>query len=195
MTTIDGLCGIYTYGNPTIKWTNKDAKLNIGKYCSIAADVTIYLGNGFGHDVAFVSTYPFGFIHQSVFPNVNNNSRNTKGDVLIGHDVWIGENVVIMSGLTIGNGAVIANNSHVIKDVEPYTIVGGNPAKKIKYRFTKKQIAALEKIQWWNWPEDKINTSMNLLCSSNVDTFLDNNISQLNIHSWLWCKPHSIVPI
>jgi virginiamycin A acetyltransferase len=72
----------------------------------------------------------------------------TKGNVIIGNDVWIGSNVTIMSGVTIGDGAVIANNSHVVKNVEPYTLVGGNPAKLIKYRFSKEQIEKLLKIKW-----------------------------------------------
>jgi acetyltransferase-like isoleucine patch superfamily enzyme len=164
--------GKYSYGYPTIKWNNPNSKLIIGNFCSIAADVTVYLGNGFGHDSKFVSTYPFGYIHQSIFTNARNNSKNTNGDVIIGNDVWIGENVIIMSGVRIGDGAIIANNSHVVKNVEPYSLAGGNPAKHIKYRFTKNQIDALLKIQWWNWSDEKINRHLDLLTNANIDEFI-----------------------
>ncbi len=165
--------GKYTYGNPTIMYKNKDANLVVGNFCSIAANVTIYLGNGIGHDISFVSTYPFGRIHTNVFKNVTNNARNTKGDVNIGNDVWIGENVTIMSGVTIGDGTVIANNSHVVKDVEPYSLVGGNPSKLIKYRFTKEQIERLLEIKWWYWDDSKINKFIPLLCNQNIDEFIN----------------------
>jgi acyl-[acyl carrier protein]--UDP-N-acetylglucosamine O-acyltransferase len=77
-----------------------------------------------------------------------------------------------MSGVTIGDGAVIACNSHVVKDVEPYTIVGGNPAKLIKYRFSQKQIEKLLEIKWWFWDDDKINNFTPLLCNSDIDEFI-----------------------
>lgn len=165
--------GKYTYGNPKITWVNQNAKLTIGNFCSIASNVTIYLGNGVGHDVSFVSTYPFGYIHNNVFTNVKNNSRNTNGDVNIGNDIWIGENVTIMSGVTIGDGAVIANNSHVVKNVEPYSLVGGNPAKFIKYRFTSKQIEKLLEIKWWYWDDEKINKFIPFICNNNIDDFIN----------------------
>ena len=164
--------GKYTYGTPQLHWANNNAKLIVGCFCSIAKDVSIYLGNGFGHDIAYVSTYPFSLIHQDTFPNIINNSRNTKGDVIIGNDVWIGEDVRIMSGVTIGDGAFIANNSHVVKNVEPYSLVGGNPAKLIKYRFSAEQIEKLLEIKWWDWPDQLINLYTPLLCSQNIDDFL-----------------------
>jgi acetyltransferase-like isoleucine patch superfamily enzyme len=131
--------GKYTYGNPNIYWKNKNAKLVVGNFCSIADNVNIYLGGN--HRTDWVTTYPFGHVHKNIFNNFNGLGHpSTKGDVIIGNDVWIGGNVTIMSGVTIGYGAVIANNSHVVKDVYPYSLVGGNPAKLIKYRFTPEQI-------------------------------------------------------
>jgi len=97
---------------------------------------------------------------------------STKGDVIIGNDVWIGQNVTIMSGISIGDGSVIANNSHVVKNVEPYSLVGGNPAKLIKYRFTTDQIEKLLKIKWWDWEDDKINMFTPLLCNPDIDEFI-----------------------
>ena len=131
--------GKYTYGTPNIVWANNNAKLVVGNFCSIASNVTIYLGGN--HRTDWVTTYPFGHIHQNKFNVFNGIGHpSTKGDVIIGNDVWIGSNVTIMSGVTIGDGVVIANNSHIVKNVESYSLTGGNPAKLIKYRFTPEQI-------------------------------------------------------
>lgn len=165
------ITGKYTYGKPQIHFNNSNAKLIIGNFCSIADNVNIYLGGN--HRTDWVSTYPFGHIHQSIFNNYDGKGHPaTKGDVIIGNDVWIANDVTIMSGVKIGDGAVIANNSHVVKDVEPYSLVGGNPAKLIKYRFTKDQIDKLLEIKWWNWDDDKINVYTPLLCNSNIDEFI-----------------------
>ena len=118
--------GKYSYGQPIIHWRDSGAKLEVGNFCSIAANVNIYLGGNHGkyfnhylggnHKTEWVTTYPFGHIHQNTFNRFNGVGHpSTKGDVIIGNDVWIASNVTIMSGVTIGDGAVIANNSHVIK--------------------------------------------------------------------------------
>ncbi|MGA1049821.1 MAG: CatB-related O-acetyltransferase, partial [Minisyncoccia bacterium] len=96
----------------------------------------------------------------------------TNGDVIIGNDVWFGDNVTIMSGVTLGDGVVIANNSHVVKNVEPYSLIGGNPAKLIKKRFTEEQIDKLLEIKWWNWDDSKINKFTPLLCNQDIDSFI-----------------------
>ena len=164
----------YTYGGcEIIKFENTNIHLTVGNFCSIAKNVRAYLDNGIGHDTTFVSTFPFGNIHQDIFPNVNNLSKNSKGNITIGNDVWISENVTIMSGITIGDGAVIACNSHIVKNIEPYSLVGGNPAKFIKYRFNPKQIEKLLEIKWWNWSEEQINFFLPLICSNNVDDFIN----------------------
>ena len=163
--------GKYTYGKPNIYYQNPQANLTIGNFCSIAANVNIYLGGN--HRTDWVTTYPFGHIHQGKFNDFNGDGHpSTKGNVIIGNDVWIGSDVTIMSGVTIGDGVVIANNSHVVKNVEPYTIVGGNPAKLIKYRFTPEQISKLLEIKWWNWDDEKINKYTPLLCNNNIDEFI-----------------------
>ena len=165
--------GKYTYGthNLNIHYSNSSAKLTIGNFCSIAGNINVYLGGN--HRTDWVTTYPFGHINNHIFNNFNGEGHPaTKGDVIIGNDVWIGQNVTIMSGVTIGDGAVIANNSHVVKNVEPYSIVGGNPAKFIKYRFTSEQIQKLLEIKWWNWDDKKINKFTPLLCNENIDDFI-----------------------
>lgn len=170
--------GRYSYGSPIIhSWVGNN-KLEVGKFCSLAKNLHVYLDHGKGHDISFVSTYPFGIIFEDTFTNINNNSRNSNGDVTIGNDVWIGENVTIMSGVTIGDGAVISNNSHVVKNVEPYSLVGGNPANFIKYRFTREQIDKLLEIKWWDWEDEKINRFASMICSNNIDEFIKAASSQ-----------------
>ena len=163
--------GKYTYGTPVLHFYNNNAKLVVGKFCSIAQNLNIYLGGN--HRTDWVTTYPFGHINQDIFNNFNGHGHpSTKGDVIIGNDVWIGNNVTIMSGVTIGDGVVIANNSHVVKNVEPYNLVGGNPAKLIKYRFSPEQIKQLLQIKWWDWSEEKINEFTPFLCNNNIDEFI-----------------------
>ena len=167
------LIGKYTYGTENIKlfWSNENTTLSIGNFCSIAQNVNIYLGGN--HRTDWITTYPFGHIYQNKFNIFNGNGHpSTKGNVIIGNDVWIGANVTIMSGVKINDGAVIANNSHVVKNVEPYSLLGGNPAKLIKYRFTKEQIDKLLEIKWWYWDDEKINTFTPLLCSGNIGDFI-----------------------
>jgi acetyltransferase-like isoleucine patch superfamily enzyme len=166
------IAGKHSYGKPNMLWGNTKAKLVIGNFCSIADNVNIYLGGN--HNINWVTTYPFGHFQKHIFTNFDGKGHpKTNGDVVIGNDVWISENVTILSGVNIGDGAIIANNSHVVKDVEPYSLVGGNPAKCIKYRFTKKQIDRLLKIKWWNWSDEKINKCTPFLCNENIDRFIN----------------------
>ena len=179
--------GEYTYGSQFIKlhkygpengvYDTADSKLKIGKYCSIAP-CNIFLNENHRYDC--VTTFPFGLtgLSKKRFKNVDkqliNSGALSKGnrDVIIGNDVWIGHNSSIMPGVTIGHGAVIAGLSHVVKDVAPYSIVGGNPAKHIKYRFSEEQIAKLLQIQWWNWETDKVNDYLPLIMNENIDEFI-----------------------
>ena len=161
------------YYSATVKFESPDQSIKcyIGNFCSLAANITLYLGGN--HRTDWITTFPFGHIHTDRFTNFNGEGHpKTNGSIHIGNDVWIADNVTIMSGVTIGDGAVIAANSHVVKDVPPYSITGGNPAKHIKFRFTKEQIEKLLQIQWWNWHDEKINKQTIHLCSSNIDTFI-----------------------
>jgi acetyltransferase-like isoleucine patch superfamily enzyme len=166
--------GKHTYGTHNISILNwgESAGVYIGKFCSIANNVIILTGGN--HRTDWVTSYPFGHINQNVFNKFNGAGHpKTNGDVIIGNDVWIGGNVTIMSGITIGDGSVIARNSHVVKNVEPYSIVGGNPSKFIKLRFTPEQITELLKIKWWDWSDSDINNATPLLCNSDIQQFID----------------------
>lgn len=170
--------GKYTYGNPTINHSTNNTKLVVGNFCSIGENVNVYLGGT--HRIDWVTTYPFFHKNQKEFNIFNGHGHpSTKGDVIIGNDVWIADNVTIMSGVNIGDGAAIANNSHVVKNVEPYSLVGGNPAKLIKYRFTQEQIEKLLEIKWWYWDDDKINKFTPLLCNNNIDEFIKEAFTQM----------------
>lgn len=153
--------GAHSYGVPEIRWWGENAGLVVGKYCSIARGVTIFLGGN--HRADWVTTYPF-----NVFAYWREDARQeghplTRGDVVIGNDVWLGDGCTIMSGVQVGDGAVVAARAMVAKDVPPYAIVAGNPARIIKYRFDAERIALLQQLQWWNWPEPKIRAAMSKL--------------------------------
>lgn len=158
--------GKYTYGNlSVIRWGSSSYKVKVGSFCSIANGCRVIL-NG-NHRSDWITTYPFGHINTHVFNTFDGSGHPVgKGDVIIGNDVWIGDNVTIMGGVTIGDGAVIAANSHVVKNVEPYSIHGGNPGRFIKSRFSEEDINLLLKLRWWEWPDDKINKYVPILCSS-----------------------------
>lgn len=166
------IVGKHTYGQNNIKLLSwgEGSKLTVGAFCSIAANLTIYLGGN--HRVDWVTTYPFGHIHKHIFNNFSGEGHpKTNGDVIIGNDVWIGSNVTIMSGVKIGDGAVIANNSHVVKNVDPYSIVGGNPSKLIKMRFSQEIIDDLLKLKWWDLDDNIINKLSPYLCSNDLESF------------------------
>jgi acetyltransferase-like isoleucine patch superfamily enzyme len=164
--------GKFTYGTPIIyDYRGGAGDLKIGNYCSITNDTVIFLGGE--HKIEWVTTYPFSAFSDK-WPNAKNikGHPNSKGDVIIGNDVWIGHGVTILSGVTIGDGAVIGAGSVVIKDIEPYTIAGGSPARPIRKRFSDEVIRKLLKIAWWDWPVEKVQENVNDLCSENIDAFI-----------------------
>lgn len=147
---------------------NKD-KLKIGKFCSIACGAK-FLFTSANHKMRSLSTYPFPIFFEEWGLDVKNicDAWDNKGDIVIGNDVWIGYEAVILSGVTIGDGAIIGSRAVVTKDVEPYTIVGGVPAKSIRKRFDDKTILKLENIRWWNWDEKQIRKGIQAIQSGNI---------------------------
>ena len=126
--------------------------------------------NGANHRMNSVTTYPFNIMGngwEKVTPKLED--LPLKGDTIIGNDVWIGQNVTILPGVHIGDGAIIGANSVVSKDVPAYHIACGNPCKIIRKRFDDELIDHLEKIQWWNWDEEKIFNNLEILCSGNLE--------------------------
>ena len=159
--------GDHTYSDsPVMAHFSDQAKFSIGKYCSVARDVEVFLGGE--HHTDWISTYPF-----NVFSGKKGvDHPTTKGDVIIMNDVWIGTGVKILSGVTIGSGAVIGAYSVVAKNVEPYTIVAGNPVKIIRKRFSDDVIECLLNIRWWDWPEERINAAAPMLQSGSIKEFV-----------------------
>ena len=135
---------------------NRD-RLIIGKFCSIACGAK-FLFNSANHTLSSLSTYPFPLFFEEWGLEKRNvaASWDNKGDIVIGNDVWIGYEAVIMAGVTIGDGAIIGARAVVTKDVPPYTVAGGIPAKPITKRYPEETLAALSELKWWDWPEERI---------------------------------------
>lgn len=144
-------------------------QLIIGKFCAIARG-TEFIMNGANHRMGSVTTYPFNIMGggwEKAVPELAD--LPYKGDTIIGNDVWIGQNATIMPGVTIGDGAIIAANSTVTKDVPPYHIAGGNPARILRKRFDDELIALLLELKWWDWSQEKITANLDVLCSNDLE--------------------------
>ncbi|SCJ53889.1 Streptogramin A acetyltransferase [uncultured Eubacterium sp.] len=155
---------LFEQNNVLYHYPINDDKLIIGKFCSIACGAK-FLFNSANHRMNSLSTYPFplffeewGLDRQDVADSWDN-----KGDIIIGNDVWIGYEAVIMAGVTIGDGAIVGTRAVVTKDVPPYTIVGGVPARPIKKRFSEETIEKLLELQWWDWPPEKLAENIDLI--------------------------------
>lgn len=158
--------GAYSY----IQTGGRIFNCKIGRFCSIASGVTIAPGI---HDINKVSTHPIFVQKSTPLPKVYavRDFVISQKKVKIGHDVWIGEKVIILDGVTIGNGAVIASGAVVVKDVEPYSVVGGVPARHIKYRFDEQTIIFLQESQWWNYPDKWFEENSNLMLD--IEKFIE----------------------
>lgn len=145
-------------------------KLKIGKFCSIACGAR-FLFTSANHKVDSLSTYPFPIFFEEWDLNVKNiaSAWDNKGNIVIGNDVWIGFEAVILSGVTIGDGAIIGTRAVVTKDVPPYTIVGGIPAKPIRKRFSDDVISELLRLKWWDWPKRKIKRNIGAIQLGNIN--------------------------
>lgn len=149
-------------------------RLVIGKFCSIACGAR-FIFTSANHTMGSLSTYPFPLFFEEWDSSVSEVSSawDNKGDIVIGNDVWIGYEAVILSGVHIGNGAIIGTRAVVTKDVEPYTIVGGVPAKPIRKRFNPETILTLESLQWWDLPHQQIKQLLPAIKSGDVNALAD----------------------
>lgn len=142
-------------------------RLIIGKFCQIATGAR-FIMNGANHAMGGISTYPFmvfggEWAKKAPLQVVN------KGDTVIGNDVWIGNNATFLPGVHVGDGAIIGAHSLVTKNVEPYAVVGGNPAKEIRKRFDEETIRFLLRLKWWDWPVEKVTENLEIITSGNLD--------------------------
>jgi chloramphenicol O-acetyltransferase type B len=144
-------------------------KLIIGSFCSIGSGAAFIMAGNQGHRDDWISTFPFHFMSEvPVFAGAANGYRPA-GNTVIGNDVWIGSEAVIMPGVKVGDGAVIGTRALVTRDVEPYAIVGGNPAKAIRSRFDDRDTALLLQMKWWDWADDQLQEAMPILTSGDVE--------------------------
>jgi acetyltransferase-like isoleucine patch superfamily enzyme len=167
--------GVGSYGLPAIKvWRNRQGRalggrVTIGAYVSIGDGVEIFTGGN--HRTDWVTTYPVRTMLN--LPGADDDGHPaSRGDVRVGNDVWIGAGAVIMSGVTIGDGAVIGARAVVARDVRPYAVVVGNPAREVRRRFSDSQVDALTRISWWNWPPEAVRDRAEALCSPDIDGFI-----------------------
>lgn len=163
------LIGDYTYGDPQVFQWGEGATLTIGRFCSISSGVKILLGGN--HRLDWPTTYPFPefFVEHAGISEC----ASSKGNVNIGNDVWIGMDAMVLSGIVVGDGAVIAARAVCTKDVPPYAIVAGNPARIIRYRFEEDVVAALLKIRWWDWPIQNVRGAIPLLLQTDIGRFIE----------------------
>jgi acetyltransferase-like isoleucine patch superfamily enzyme len=162
--------GAYTYGRPKVRFAESGQRLRIGRFGSIADGVEILLGGN--HRLDWATSYPFPAL-PGLWPEAAGitGSDTSRGDVLIGHDVWLGSQCMVMSGVTIGHGAVVAARAVVTRDVPPYAIVAGNPARLARMRFSEEEIATLLASRWWDRSEAEIRRAIPLLMSDRLEAF------------------------
>lgn len=156
--------------NVLFNWPEFGDKLIIGKFCSIASGVQFIMGSA-NHRISSISTYPFnvfgGAWEENTPPHLS--QLPFKGDTVVGNDVWIGRESVIMPGVHIGDGAIIAACSVVTRDVEPYTLAGGNPARPIRKRFDEELISLLLALRWWDFEPERLVAFLPVLCSDDLE--------------------------
>lgn len=143
-------------------------RLVIGSFCSIGSGAAFIMAGNQGHRNDWISTFPFFWMSEVPAFTDAENGYLPAGDTIVGNDVWIGSEAIIMPGVRIGDGAVIGTRALVTRDVEPYAIVGGNPAKLIRKRFDETDIAILLELKWWEWTEDQLHEVMPILTSGKI---------------------------
>jgi virginiamycin A acetyltransferase len=145
-------------------------RLVIGRFCAIAAD-TRFIMNGANHDMRGFSTYPFGILGQDWRAAWDDGSVEAgfRGDTVVGNDVWFGTEAMVLPGVTIGDGAIVAARAVVSRDVPPYAIVAGNPARVVKMRFDGKAVSRLLAVAWWHWPIDRIMRNVDAIAGADIE--------------------------
>lgn len=156
-------------------------KLIIGAFCSIGSGASFIMAGNQGHRHNWISCFPFYYMAEvDSFSEATDGYQNA-GDTVIGNDVWIGSEAMIMPGVKIGDGSIIGSRALVTKDVDPYTVVGGNPSKLIKRRFSDENTKILLEIKWWNWDEHILAKAIPIICSNSIEAlyeFYQQNINQ-----------------
>jgi len=168
--------GRKTYGKIELLQVSKQSNdVEVGNFCSIAQDVYAIVS---GHNPNWVSTYPFSYKGFEKAKDITGHPRHYK--LIIGNDVWIGRHSMFVGNVNVGDGAIIGGGTVVRGNIEPYSIVIGNPSQFVKKRFSDEQIEKLLKIKWWNWSDKKINNNVHLLYSDRIDEFINMHIGKIN---------------
>lgn len=144
-------------------------RLVVGSFCSIGSGAAFIMAGNQGHRADWVSTFPFYWMSEVAAFADARNGFEPAGDTVIGNDVWIGSEAIIMPGVRIGDGAVIGTRALVTHDVEPYAIVGGNPARIIRKRFDDERVRLLLEMKWWDWTDEQLAVAMKMLTSGDVE--------------------------
>ncbi|WP_111431537.1 type B chloramphenicol O-acetyltransferase [Rhodobacteraceae bacterium DSL-40] len=144
-------------------------RLVIGSFCSIGSGATFIMAGNQGHRSDWISTFPFAWMPEvAAFAEAENGYRPA-GDTIVGNDVWIGSEAMILPGVRIGDGVIIGARALVAQNVEPYAVVGGNPAREIRKRFNEAEIGLLLEMRWWDWPDEALRDAMPLLTSRDIE--------------------------
>jgi acetyltransferase-like isoleucine patch superfamily enzyme len=157
------------YAPNVVKYAGDTGRVIIGNFASVAPDADFYVGGQ--HRTEWVSQY--GLRAMLALPGAGEDGfTHGRGDIVVGSDTWVTNGCTVMSGVTIGDGAVVGTKAVVAKDVRPYAIVVGNPAREIRRRFPDEQVEALLRIKWWNWPTEKVKEHVDLICSPDIAAFI-----------------------
>src|SRR5690606_24352131 len=143
-------------------------RLIVGSFCSIGSGAAFIMSGNQGHRPDWISTFPFYWMSEVPWFEGARNGYQPAGDTIVGNDVWIGSEAIVMPGIRIGDGAVVGTRAVVTRDVEPYAIVGGNPARTIRTRFDAGEIDLLLQMKWWDWPDERLRGAMTLLTSGDI---------------------------
>ncbi len=163
--------GDYSYRAPTVRiFAGDQAAVRIGKFTALAPGVQFFLGGN--HRTDWVTMYGLRIVF-GLPGAMEDGTPASRGDIEVGNDCWIGSEAVVLSGVTIGDGAVVATRAVVTRDVPPYAVVAGNPAREVRRRFSAAQIEALSRIAWWDWPIEQVLEHVDLLCAPDIDSFIE----------------------